>query len=183
MNPTLPLLDNISVASPCTTSWDVMEGGDRSRFCKLCQKNVYNLSGMSRQEAENLVRGSEGKLCVRFYKRHDGTMLTADCPVGLHGVRMRLMRGALGIAATVMALAGSLLWGRYSSASSGNGGTGIQAIDYGPLSRFSDWVNPRPVLGAMCLPPTPAPPTTTNSVGPANSGDVFEGEAPPEQVR
>ncbi|MGI8981778.1 MAG: hypothetical protein ACR2FY_21320 [Pirellulaceae bacterium] len=169
MNPSLPLLDQISVASPCTVSWDSMQGDERQRYCKLCQKNVYNLSGMRRDEAESLVGASKGRLCVRYYRRHDGTVLTADCPVGLRGVRARLLRGALGIAATMLALAGSLLWGRLSSASSGGRGTGIQALDYGPLSRFSDWVNPRPVLGAMALPPTvPIVPTVA---GPTKGND------------
>jgi len=145
-----------------------MTGDERTRFCKHCQKNVYNLSGMNRDEAEQLVEANSGQLCVRFYRRHDGTVLTADCPVGLRDVRARLVRGALGIAATILALAGSLLWGRISSASSEGRGTGIQAIDYGPLSRFSDWVNPRPVMGAMCPPVlTTPPPPTPNGTGSA----------------
>ena len=169
MNQSLSLLDQVSVASPCTVSWDSMQGDDRTRHCKLCQKNVYNLSALNRDEAENLVRASEGRLCIRFFRRHDGTMLTADCPVGLQGVRARLIRGALGIAATVLAVAGSLLWGRFSIAS-GSRGTGIEALDYGPLSRFSDWVNPRPVLGAMAL-PAPPPPTVIPASAPNKGPD------------
>src|SRR4051812_47184360 len=40
----LPLLDRITIASPCTASWDDMAGDDRVRFCASCQKDVYNLS-------------------------------------------------------------------------------------------------------------------------------------------
>ncbi len=85
----LPLLDQIRVASPCTADWDRMEGDLKVRFCGQCSKNVYNLSGMTREEAEALVAQTEGKVCVRFYRRFDGTMLTADCPVGLRKLRFR----------------------------------------------------------------------------------------------
>jgi len=145
-----------------------MQGDDRTRFCKLCQKNVYNLSGMNRDEAEQLIEENNGELCVRFFRRRDGTLLTVDCPVGLREVRARMVRGALGIAATILALVGSLLWGKISSASSGGRGTGIQEIDYGPLSRFSDWVNPPQVMGSMCPPVLSAPPPpASNGTGSA----------------
>jgi hypothetical protein len=85
----LPLLDQIRVASPCTAEWDDMQGDLKVRFCGQCSKNVYNLSGMTREEAEALVEEKEGKICVRFYRRFDGTVLTADCPVGLRKLRFR----------------------------------------------------------------------------------------------
>src|SRR3954469_19985825 len=47
----LPVLDQIQVASPCTADWSQMTGDDRTRHCGACQKNVYNLSGMTRAEA------------------------------------------------------------------------------------------------------------------------------------
>src|SRR5262249_2477502 len=75
------------IAAPCTASWDEMEGSDRVRFCKHCQRHVYSLSALSRREAEQFVREREGRACVRFYRRADGTMLTADCPVGLRALR------------------------------------------------------------------------------------------------
>src|SRR5258706_11446069 len=61
----LPVLDNIRVASPCTAPWDNMVGDDRVRHCARCDKNVYNLSGMTRDEAEMLVAGKHA-LCVRY---------------------------------------------------------------------------------------------------------------------
>lgn len=79
----------IRVASPCSASWDAMDGDDRARFCVHCTKNVYDLSAMSRAEAEALVRGKEGRLCVRFYRRADGTVLTDNCPVGLRTHQVR----------------------------------------------------------------------------------------------
>jgi hypothetical protein len=66
-----------------------MFGNDRMRFCGQCKLNVYNLSGMSREEAENLVMNAEGRLCVRFYRRLDGTIITENCPVGWARVKAR----------------------------------------------------------------------------------------------
>ena len=75
-------LENIRIASPCSTSWDEMYGDDRKRFCGDCELNVYNLSGMTRDEAEALVTNADGRLCVRYYQRADGSIITQDCPIG-----------------------------------------------------------------------------------------------------
>jgi hypothetical protein len=82
-------LDNIHIASPCSANWDEMFGDDRKRFCGDCKLNVYNLSDMTRRDAENLIIDSEGRLCVRFYRRADGTILTKNCPVGWAAVKRR----------------------------------------------------------------------------------------------
>ena len=87
-------LDNIRVASPCPADWNEMLGDERKRFCSQCSLNVYNLSGMTRDEAENLLLTSEGRVCVRFYRRADGTVLTKDCPVGWQAVKRRVSRTA-----------------------------------------------------------------------------------------
>ncbi len=102
-------LNDIRIASPCPADWDVMAGDDRVRFCGECRLNVYNLSDMTRQEAEALVKQHEGRLCVRFYRRADGTLLTRDCPKGaavLHRRRIsRLLKTGVA-AAVVVTLAG-----------------------------------------------------------------------------
>lgn len=87
-------LDNIKIASPCPANWDEMYGDDRKRFCSECKLNVYNLSGMTREEAENFLINSEGRVCVKFYRRRDGSILTADCPVGWQAIRKRVSRTA-----------------------------------------------------------------------------------------
>lgn len=103
----LPLLDRIEIASPCSASWEAMRGDDRVRFCESCQKNVYDLSAMARAEAEQLVADREGSLCVRFYRRQDGTVMTADCPVGVKKKRRKRVAmavvGAGAMTATAMA--------------------------------------------------------------------------------
>jgi hypothetical protein len=76
------LLDHLQVASLCDASWEEMEGDDLVQFWQHCERNVYNLSGMSRWEAADFVREAEGCLCVRLYQQQDGALLTDNCPVG-----------------------------------------------------------------------------------------------------
>src|SRR6267142_5668090 len=71
------MLDRISIAAPCSADWDSMPGSDRVRHCGQCNKNVYNLSEMTRRQAEALIREKEGQLCARLYRRADGTILTS----------------------------------------------------------------------------------------------------------
>lgn len=97
-------LGNIKVASPCPASWDAMYGDERKRFCGECKLNVYNLSGMTRDEAEQLITNHEGRLCVRFYRRADGSVITADCPVGWAKVKQRTRAAVTAAASLVMAL-------------------------------------------------------------------------------
>lgn len=105
------LLSRVSVASPCHASWDEMHGGDRVRSCDHCQKKVYNLSEMTADEAAALVRDAEGAgrpMCVRFYRRADGTMLTRDCPVGLSRVRKRAARAVAAVFGSALVTGGAL---------------------------------------------------------------------------
>jgi len=62
---------------------------------------VYNLSNMTRQEAEDFVGSREGRTCVRFYRRYDGTVLTSDCPIGARALKHRLLRTALAMCAAI----------------------------------------------------------------------------------
>jgi len=96
----------VKVASPCQRDWDEMTGDARARFCKDCKLNVYNLSEMTTDEAHQLIREKEGKLCVRFFTREDGTVLTRDCPVGVQWKRAKLIAaGSTAIALSLSALA------------------------------------------------------------------------------
>jgi hypothetical protein len=66
-----------------------MTGDDRVRACGQCRRDVFNLSAMTREQAEQLLVERTGRLCVRYYRRADGTILTADCPVGTRNKRRR----------------------------------------------------------------------------------------------
>jgi hypothetical protein len=92
-------LDHVQVAAPCTADWEQMIGSERMRFCGECNLNVYNLSGMTRLEAESLIARNEGRLCVRFYRRFDGSIITNDCPVGLRAIQRRVSYFVKAIAA------------------------------------------------------------------------------------
>jgi hypothetical protein len=97
----LPVLPNIKVATPCSADWNAMTGDERVRACGACNKNVYNLSSMTRDEAETLIMAKEGRLCVRYYQRNDGTILLKDCAIGIKQKRKRRV-----LAAGVLALLG-----------------------------------------------------------------------------
>ncbi len=96
------MLDRISIAAPCPADWDSMPGTDQVRHCSQCNKNVYNLSAMTRGQAKALLRQNEGRLCARLYRRADGTILTENCPAGLRTAGRRISRVA-GAAMSAMA--------------------------------------------------------------------------------
>ena len=61
---------------------------------------MYNLSELTRDEAEALIVEKEGKLCVRYFQRADGTILLKDCAVGVRQRRRRRWM-AVGVAASL----------------------------------------------------------------------------------
>jgi hypothetical protein len=77
--PVVDSLDAITIAVPCTVSWDTMRGDNRTRFCDKCQQNVHDVSELTREEALKLVNTGESKPCLRIYRRPDGRVMTADC--------------------------------------------------------------------------------------------------------
>lgn len=90
-------LDKIKIASPCGADWNEMLGDERKRHCAECKLNIYNLSDMTREEAENFLINSEGRVCLRIYRRKDGTVITKDCPVGLAKLKKKVSRAATAI--------------------------------------------------------------------------------------
>ncbi len=76
------LLRKSKTASLCEARWGHMVGNDRVRCCGQCRRFVYNFSGLTEEEAAQLVHATEGKANPRYFERADGTLLTEDCPVG-----------------------------------------------------------------------------------------------------
>jgi len=103
MNEQLPVLDQLQIAAPCPAKWDDMAGDARCRFCGGCEKHVYNIAAMTPEEAVDLIQRTEGRLCVRLFRRTDGTVLTTDCPVGLRARLRWARRRAWAAAAAVVA--------------------------------------------------------------------------------
>ncbi|HKQ79802.1 MAG TPA: carboxypeptidase-like regulatory domain-containing protein [Blastocatellia bacterium] len=106
MSPSKVDLDRIAVASPCPVAWDDMSGDERVRFCNQCNLNVYNISAMTKAEAESVISNTEGRVCARFYRRSDGRILTRDCPVGLRSVRKKVSRAAAAAFSALVSLFG-----------------------------------------------------------------------------
>ena len=135
----LPLLESVTIASPCTASWDEMIGDERARFCTHCQKDVFNLSALPREEAETFLRARTADVCVRLYKRTDGTVLTSDCPVGVTRKRRRK--------AVVAAVGGGLL---------AAGAFLRMAPNHTPETMGQ--IESTPVMGGASMTPEPPPP-------------------------
>ena len=90
----LPILDNLRVATPCPADWNAMTGDEQVRHCGKCDKSVFNLSGLNREEAETLIVTKQGNLCVRYFQRKDGTILLKDCEIGVSQKRKRKLIAA-----------------------------------------------------------------------------------------
>ncbi|MEJ7847412.1 MAG: ankyrin repeat domain-containing protein [Pyrinomonadaceae bacterium] len=95
-------LDSIEVPAPCDKSWDKMIGNDRKRFCLGCEKDVYNLSAMHRGEARRLVAKNVGKICVRYGRLPNGSVLTTER--NLHQIARRTPAIAAGVIAATLSL-------------------------------------------------------------------------------
>lgn len=133
-------LDVIDVAEPCTEEWSRMSGDDRSRFCGTCHHDVYNLSAMTRDDAEALLSRQDGRICVRFYRRADGTVTTLDCaPARFAAVRRRARRAlALGAAMVASTVCGVL-------------GLGL-TTDAPVPEKVRSWIDPDPVVMGEMMP-------------------------------
>jgi len=118
-----------------------MDGDDQVRFCRECSRNVYNLSEMTQDEAQRIVAEREGRLCVRFYQRRDGTVLTSDCPVGR---RRTFLRTSAGTAFAVAGIAVGL------TASSGCG-----PVEDGEA--LMGEAEPNVLMGSLAEPPAETP--------------------------
>jgi hypothetical protein len=96
-----------------------MVGTEQIRFCSECNKHVYNLSGMTRGEAEALIASApRGRLCARLTREEDGTTVTADAPPGIRLIWRRAspMANAVVSAMLTMATPGIAGGGQFTSA-------------------------------------------------------------------
>lgn len=155
------LLGHVRVASPCNARWEDMNGDDRARFCQHCQKHVFNLSAMSRDEAEALVREKEGKFCGRFHQRRDGRMLTSDCFVGRRQRRSRWLKASLALLVMIGALSAALATpgSRRGNRQPGPFAQKIDGWIYDVKVKLGI-IQPPMIMGAIAIPlPPPAPPT------------------------
>lgn len=131
------LLSKVTVAAPCPANWEDMVGDERERFCGQCSLNVYNISTMSRDEAEEfLALRTEGRSCVRFYQRKDGTIITDNCPKALRAIRKASKKvvSAVNLCLVFLLGAQSASWAQRPNATAGgmkfHGGKDTQVVPH-----------------------------------------------------
>lgn len=81
-----------------------MEGDDKIRACSKCQKRVYNLTAMSRAEVDQLLATRDGRMCVRYFRRADGRIMTSDCPQGVKRTKRQRLAATAGLMLTLLNL-------------------------------------------------------------------------------
>ena len=59
------------IQEPCHEDWRQMCGDEKKRFCEACQKNVHNLSEMTKAEANTLLK-EESSLCICYQSNKSG---------------------------------------------------------------------------------------------------------------
>jgi hypothetical protein len=125
----------LQVVAPCTEDWNQMLGGDDIRFCGKCRQNVYNLSALTESQARELT---QGPVCVRFFHRGDGTVITRKCPPMMEAARRRLAALVAGVAGVLPLAAG--FWGSVAW---------LRRLVNGPLDRerVTTGLVPRAVMG------------------------------------
>jgi hypothetical protein len=150
-------VDQVRIASPCKASWEDMIGDDRVRFCGQCSKNVYDLSALTRQDAEALLTKHEGNLCVRLYRRADGTVLTADCPTGARAKKRRLtVLAAMG--GGLMAAAGAVAATSHTAVQGTIALPQPVTVTQGEVAKSVEEPPPRETMGKIAVrPPEPRP--------------------------
>lgn len=172
MRQDLPLLRNVTIAKPCPASWDDMKGDDKVRHCSLCRLNVYNVSGMTSDEAEKLL-GAKDHVCLRLYRRQDGTIITADCPKGMAAVRKRLATIAVATASLFIVGFTSFL-PKTDEQTRATKERYARTVDYFEnIEPIKTWIGKKedpPILGKVAVMGAVAMPPPTKSPTPSKSG-------------
>jgi len=186
MADTSDMLNGIDVTSPCTQSWEAMTGDASRRFCGECRLHVHNLSAMTSDEAQTLLGNADGRLCVRFYRRPDGTVLTQDCVPVRTKLRKRLRRLRVA-AAALFGLLSPLGLGACSDggAATDNGGVTITPA---PGAHVVPGIDPEliatmgePLMGDVLLPEERLTPEETPDTDTPDPEIPDTKRPPPEQ--
>jgi hypothetical protein len=173
-------LDAIEIPVPCEVPWESMGGNDQVRHCGACRQNVYNVAGFTRAEALHLLSSRAGRVCLRIFRRPDGTVVTSDCRERLRAARKRgwlVFAGALLIVAWAQICAQVVgLMGLRRLTGAGLTGAPltrpVAALRPSPVARPLPMMGappPLPMMGEVA-PPIPQP--TMGRKGPAITGHV-----------
>ncbi len=107
MHPT-DLLDKIQIKSPCEADWNTMIGNDRARYCEHCNLSVHDLSQLTRKRARRLVAKSKGRLCIRYRRLPNGSVVTRVASQKLFQIGRRASRIAAGAFSATLGLSGAM---------------------------------------------------------------------------
>lgn len=180
----------VQVKSPCQEPWEDMHGGKTRRHCDRCERDVHNLSAMTRREADAVFarRAAGERVCVRYTVDADGQVEFRKEPLIPAHLLRRGRQVAMGASLMASAMLGCAPAGSaVGSASShyaaeGLGSIGLCEVSLEPIFPLTLKLNaaacdPAPVvLGQMeavvpvepSAPPTPtAPATPIQSLPPA----------------
>ncbi len=80
---TLPILDSVSISTPCPMSWSDLDGDNAKRFCCQCEKDVHDFSELNAAEVESILASGEN-VCAKIQRGTDGKIITKD-----HGISRR----------------------------------------------------------------------------------------------
>jgi hypothetical protein len=174
-------------------SWAEMEGGPTQRHCERCDKDIYNLSAMTRRQARSvLARRAQGqRLCVRYIADAQGQVEFRRETLIPPALLLRGRQLALGAGLSAAVLGGCLPAGSAVGSAAAHqaadelGERGFCSVSLEPLFPVSLTVHaigcaPGPsepaVLGQLAVPltipqvpvpPTPSPPLQIPSADPA----------------
>jgi hypothetical protein len=155
-------VDRIEIQTPCSVPWDSMYGDERIRHCGSCRKNVYNIALLTRAQATALIASRE-PVCLRIYRRPDGTVVTNDCWSRLRAARRRGMWAFLVMLVIVA-------WAQVAAMFVGV--TGLRRL-IPHRAMGSSMLAP-----AMVAPPPPSP----RAVDPGDQLTLMGEEAPPSEA-
>jgi hypothetical protein len=164
VNEAADLLDLVEIPIPCTVPWDGMPGDEQVRHCGQCKQNVYNVSMLTRAEANQLLRQ---RACLRIYRRPDNTVITSDCRERLRAARKK---GWLIFAGTLLIV----LWAQICAQFVGL--MGLKRLFGAGGHTMGEAM---PVPGQMAPPPDPTPPPAVMGLPPIEVLPPIMGEPPP----
>jgi hypothetical protein len=125
------LLNNLTVAAPCTADWNSMSGNDQVRFCEHCSLAVHNISQMTQPQAARLVARSKGRLCVRYCNDSQGRPLSLPAQQKLHRLGRRVSQIAAGAFSATLSLTTAVAQSSVSVQSGNLNASGVaQSIDH-----------------------------------------------------
>ncbi|MCF6402279.1 carboxypeptidase-like regulatory domain-containing protein [Chitinophaga filiformis] len=57
----------LTLPQPCSENWEEMTPTEKGRFCLNCQKTVIDFSAMGDRQVVEVINGTQGQVCGRFY--------------------------------------------------------------------------------------------------------------------